>query len=83
MHPDTIKKTRLCRRVFFIFWFILYWVPDQALLAKPTEFDRMSALHTVFLWVERTYTALSHARFTTEARRSRAVSIVILDHSFS
>ena len=44
--------------------------------------DRIAAPPQSVLCVERKYTALSHARFATEARRSRAVSIANLDHSF-
>jgi len=42
----------------------------------------MSGPHTGVLWVERKYTALSHARFATKARRSRAVLIARLDTAF-
>ena len=61
----------------------VYFVKTRDIrLAKQGGSDSIAPLHTGTLWVERKYTALSHARFTTEARRSRAVSIVRLDQSF-
>jgi hypothetical protein len=46
----------------------------------PLWYHSRTALRLLF--VERKYTALSHARFATKARRSRAVLLARLDHSF-